>query len=71
MTFERRKQNCKLKATYVSSNGRRPALLGIVTGNIGERISNDNYSGKNVINKEIIEGICCLSSIKKHYFQHS
>ena len=59
-----RKKCSKLKPVYISSNGRSLVLFRIVTGNIGERISNDNNIGKNDINKEVIEGLLCLSSIR-------
>ena len=59
------RKNCsKLKPVYISSNDGSITLLRIVTGNIGERISNDNLIGKNDINKEVIEGLLFLSSIK-------
>ena len=59
-----RKICSKLKPVYISSNDGSITLLRIVTGNIGERISNDNLIGKNDINKEVIEGLLFLSSIK-------
>ena len=62
--LERKKKCSKLKPVYISSNGRSLTLFRIVTGNIGERIINDNYIEKDDINKEVIEGLLCLSSIR-------
>ena len=62
--MKEKKKCSKLKPVYISSNGRSLTLFRIVTGNIGERIINDNYIEKDDINKEVIEGLLCLSSIR-------